>query len=50
MCYTLHNTEKTAQQYRKILHERNYTESGSPRYKFEIINPTPMDKRNFLQD
>ena len=28
----------------------NDTEAGSPKYKFEIITPTPMDKQKFLQD
>ena len=33
-----------------MLNEKNQTESGSPKYKFEIITPTPLDKLKFLQD
>ena len=33
-----------------MLKEKDQTELGSPKYKFEIITPTPMDKLNFLQN
>ena len=32
-----------------MLNEKNHTESGSPKYKFEIITPTPMEKLVFTR-
>ena len=34
----------------KGLNEKNHTESGSPKCKFEIITPISVDKLKFLQD
>ena len=32
-----------------MLNEKNHNESGSSKYKFEIIAPTPLDKLKFSQ-